>query len=102
MTFSTNQPRALPRVQQVTAGYKSIVISGLEFGIGLAKGTKSLVAHSIHGIFNSATKISGTIGRNVASFSYDEDYLKERNERNAREKPKNVSEGVILGVRDFG
>jgi len=81
---------------------KGIVKSPKEFGIGIAKGTRSLVKNSIFGIFNTATKISGSIGKGVSSLSMDSDYIRERQERNAREKPKHLGEGVLFGVRDFG
>ena len=38
----------------------------------------------------------------VSNLSLDAEYMKERQERNVREKPKHVGEGVLFGVRDLG
>jgi hypothetical protein len=80
---------------------KGMIQSPQDFGIGLAKGTTSLVKNSIKGIFNSASKISGSIGSNIATLAMDSEYLKERQERDLREKPKHFGDGLLLGVRDF-
>lgn len=45
-------------------------------GLGLAKGTLSLVSHSATGIFGFASKMSATAGQGVAQLSFD-DYYKQ-------------------------
>jgi len=81
---------------------KGIIKSPKEFGIGLTKGARSLVKNSVYGIFNTASKITGSIAKGVSNLSLDAEYMKERQERNVREKPKHVGEGVLFGVRDLG
>ena len=71
------------------------------FGIGLAKGTGSLVKHSTIGTFNSVAKMAGTVGKGAAELTFDRNYVKER-EALSREKPRHVFEGLAYGVRDFG
>ena len=71
------------------------------FGIGLAKGTGSLVKNSTFGTFNSLAKFAGTVGKGAAELTFDRNYVKER-ELMSREKPKHVVEGVAFGVRDLG
>jgi hypothetical protein len=44
---------------------KGIMVSPRDFGIGLAKGTVSLVSKTVQGAFGTATKIVGAI-KNVA------------------------------------
>jgi hypothetical protein len=65
-------------------------------------GTGSLVKNSVYGLFNTVSKITGSIGKGVSTLSMDEQYMRERQERSVREKPKHVGEGVLLGVRDLG
>ena len=51
-----------------------IVLGPKEFGSGLAKGSSSLVKHSVHGIFNTTSKVSNTIGSGIAILSFDHEY----------------------------
>jgi hypothetical protein len=46
---------------------QGIVSSPQDFGIGLAKGTKSLVKNSVYGIFNTVSKITGSITRGLSN-----------------------------------
>eukprot|EP01132_Coremiostelium_polycephalum_P004812 gene4812-5998_t len=68
-----------------------------EFTRGVAKGTKSLVKNSLYGIFNSASKITGSIGKAIAPLSMDDTYLNQR-EKNSRLQPKNSLDGVSSGL----
>jgi hypothetical protein len=81
--------------------HKGLVIGPKDYGIGIVKGTQSLVRGSVYGIFNTAAKITGSIGKGVANLSTDLDYVQER-ERNHREKPRHIGEGFAYGVRDLG
>lgn len=45
---------------------KGIIKSPKDFKAGVAKGTRSLVKNSVFGIFNTASKISGSIGKGTA------------------------------------
>lgn len=47
-------------------------VSGpLEFGIGLADGTSSLIAHSVGGAFNSVSKATSSLAKAFALLSFD-------------------------------
>ena len=49
-----------------------------EFGIGIAQGTSSLVAHSIGGAFNSISKVTGTVSSSLAMLAFDKDFEEHR------------------------
>jgi hypothetical protein len=68
-----------------------------DFSRGLAKGSLSLLSHSIHGTFNTASKITNTIGKGVSMLTLDDNYVKRR-ERNAARKARGVKEGLIDGT----
>jgi len=68
-----------------------------EFSRGLAKGSLSLLSHSIHGTFNTASKITGTIGKGVSMLTLDDNYVKRR-ERSSARKARGVKEGLLDGT----
>ena len=70
------------------------------FAEGLFEGSASLLKNSIFGVFNTTTKITGTLGKGIATLSRDREFLKER-ELLSREKPRHAAEGFAYGVRDF-
>lgn len=57
---------------------EGIVTSPAAFGKGLAKGTWSLLNSTVYGLFNSAAKITDTVGRGLAVATFDSEYAKER------------------------
>lgn len=67
---------------------------------GLARGTTSLVQNTLYGIFNTLSKISGSLGKGLAHLAMDESYLRER-EINGREKPHYLGQGIALGIQEF-
>lgn len=77
-----------------------LVTSPRDFMIGLGKGSTSLVKHSVAGIFNTASKITGSLGKGIAQLSFDPEYVKYR-ERVNREKPKHVADGLSLGFQEL-
>jgi len=70
------------------------------FAEGLFEGSTSLLKNSFFGVFNTTTKITGTMGKGIATLSRDREYLKER-ELLSREKPRHAAEGFAHGVRDL-
>jgi hypothetical protein len=80
---------------------RGITRSPAEFGVGLVRGTQSLVKHSGYGVFNSVAKITGTLGKGAAELTFDREYLRERETLN-REKAHHVGEGLAYGFRDLG
>eukprot|EP01117_Protostelium_nocturnum_P009173 TRINITY_DN3284_c0_g1_i3.p1 TRINITY_DN3284_c0_g1~~TRINITY_DN3284_c0_g1_i3.p1 ORF type:complete len:3093 (+),score=888.87 TRINITY_DN3284_c0_g1_i3:80-9358(+) len=81
---------------------KGIIKSPSDFGMGIAKGTSSLAKNVVFGIFNTTTKITGSIGTGLSALSMDNDYMRERQARSMRDRPQHIGEGVMLGARDFG
>jgi len=79
---------------------QGLVRSPKDFLPGLKRGTMSLVKNSVYGIFNTASKISSSLGKGLATLSMDESYVRER-ELSRWEKPTNVPEGIASGARDF-
>lgn len=80
---------------------QGIVRSPQEFGKGLARGSLSLLKHTVYGLFNTISKITGAFGKGVASLSLDPEYLTHR--RNSeRKQPKHVGDGLLMGVQGLG
>jgi len=98
----------------------AIVKGPKDFGRGLAKGTTSLIKKTTYALFDTASKLTGTVAKGSYSidqcrYSYlllclfvvgvtltmDDDYKKERAQRSARQA-KHAGEGVLFGLRDFG
>jgi hypothetical protein len=79
----------------------ALVRSPLDFGVGLMKGTSSLVKHTVYGLFDTASKITGSVGMGAAYLSGDHRYVRERGRRVAQ-RANNVGEGFYLGMRELG
>jgi hypothetical protein len=78
-----------------------IVESPAAFGKGLAKGTKSLVLKTTYAIFDTASKLTGTVAKVGAKLTMDDNYQRERAIRN-QTKARHAGEGLVYGARDFG
>ena len=77
-------------------------------GVGVAKGTLSLISHSASGIFGFASKMSATAGQAAAQLSFD-DYYKQWHEEHAvsenrykgnRKTREIVADGIIRPAED--
>jgi len=73
-----------------------IVKSPQALGLGLAKGTLSLVSHTTSGVFSFTSKISSQVGSGVAMLSLDDDF-KQRHAR-AQEETQSMR---LTRKRDF-
>jgi len=80
---------------------QGLVSSPQDFGIGLAKGTSSLVRHTVYGLFDTASKISGSFGQGAAYLSGDRAYVHQRQQRVAQQ-PTNIGDGLYMGLRELG
>ena len=78
-----------------------LISSPADFVSGMQAGGKSLVKNTVVGLFNTASKITGTVGKGIAYLSLDRDFVRERELRN-RSRPKHVGDGLTLGAKDFG
>ena len=68
-----------------------------EFGIGIARGTRSLVSNIVGGGFNSVSKITGTLlnaSKNLSSLGTDEEIVKKE-----EEKPRGFFQGTLSGFK---
>jgi vacuolar protein sorting-associated protein 13A/C len=72
-----------------------------DFGLGLAKGTASLIRHTIYGISDSFAKLTGTFGRGFAAATLDKSYQRKRRIDRARNKPRHALEGLASGTLQF-
>ncbi|XP_037949404.1 vacuolar protein sorting-associated protein 13 [Teleopsis dalmanni] len=64
-----------------------------EFAEGLVLGVKSLFGHTVGGAAGAVSKITGALGKGIASLTFDEDYQKKR-QRNINKKPENFQQGI--------
>lgn len=74
---------------------EGIVTSPAAFGKGLAKGTWSLLNSTVYGLFNSAAKITDTVGRGLAVATFDSEYAKEREMTKVTVNTKNRQQKIM-------
>ncbi|XP_022100693.1 vacuolar protein sorting-associated protein 13A-like [Acanthaster planci] len=74
-----------------------------EFAEGLAKGVQSLLGHTVGGVADTLSGLSGTLGRALAVLSFDDDYQRRRLQRMQRHPdslPKTflyAGQGFVMG-----
>lgn len=84
--------------------YSGLIQGPGEFAEGLAKGVQSLLGHTVGGVADTLSGLSGTVGRALAFISFDEDYQKARLRRMQRHPdslPKHLlyaGQGFVMGV----
>lgn len=76
---------------------EGITKSPEDFTTGLAKGSISFLKHSLHGTFNTASKLTESIGNGLSILSLDSEYISNRN-KNQKQKPKHIGEGIMDGA----
>merc|ERR1712137_305496 len=76
--------------------------SPAEFGVGIARGTTSLVKNTTVGIFNTTSKFTGAVASGAATLSFDQQYQLERDKSRVREKPRHAGQGLRYGAKAFG
>jgi len=82
--------------------YLAAVNNPTQFKERLNKGAESLVKNSLYGVFNTVSKVTDSWAHGVAKLSMANDYQLERGQRARTERPKNVGEGIVCGVKDLG
>lgn len=75
--------------------------SPAQFGIGIAKGTGSLLKNSLGGVLATAEKLVGNVSKLGEKLSMDKEYQQER-ERMKMRKANNVGAGVAFGLKELG
>ncbi|KAI5287431.1 hypothetical protein KEM54_006005 [Ascosphaera aggregata] len=84
--------------------YQGLVMSDRpheQLGIGIAKGTSSLVKKSVFGISDSVTKFTGSISKGLAAATLDKDFQDQRRMTRSRNRPKHALYGIASGGNAF-
>jgi len=79
---------------------KGIVNSPAQFGLGVAKGTGSLLKNTTYALFNTASKLTSTVAKVGETLTLDEDYKRERAIR-GQKKAQHIGEGIVYGLTDL-
>ena len=74
----------------------------LQGGLGLIKGTGSLVAHTLGGAAGSISKITNSVNRGFLVLSADAEYRQKKEINDIKEKPTGVLDGIGKGAKGFG
>ena len=72
-----------------------------DFGIGLAKGSASLIKHTVFGVTDTISKFTASIGKGISLTTLDNKYLVERRRRQGTNRPKHALSGVAQGATSF-
>ncbi|CAI5438459.1 unnamed protein product [Caenorhabditis angaria] len=72
-----------------------------EFAAGVALGVQSMFGHAVGGAAGAVGRITGTVGKGVAALTFDDDYMKKRQE-DLNRKPQTFSEGMARGFKGLG
>nr|XP_050858456.1 intermembrane lipid transfer protein Vps13 isoform X2 [Vespula vulgaris] len=77
-----------------------------EFAEGLYLGVRSMLGHTVGGMAGAVSKITGAMGKGIATLTFDKDYQRKRQEQ-LNKQPANLQEGLarsgkglIMGVVD--
>jgi vacuolar protein sorting-associated protein 13A/C len=73
-----------------------------EFGYGVAKGSASLLSHSLGGVFGAASSATGALANFGAVISMDDAYQGKRAQNAAGGGPKHVGQGLVTGLESLG
>ncbi|KAK2175851.1 hypothetical protein NP493_702g01003 [Ridgeia piscesae] len=76
--------------------YQGAVQGPEEFAEGLALGVRSLLGHAVGGAAGAVSRITGALGKGIATLTLDDDYQKKRRE-NMTKRPTDVKEGLARG-----
>ncbi|GAM25614.1 hypothetical protein SAMD00019534_087890 [Acytostelium subglobosum LB1] len=83
----------------VTTG-RGIVNADNSFGGAIKTGSKSLMKHTVYGLFDSGAKFTSSCAKALSSLSMDEQYILKRTFITG-EIPRNAIQGISLGSRLF-
>lgn len=72
-----------------------------EFGLGLAKGTASLIRKTVYGFSDTFSKFTGSVSKGLASATMDAEYQSQRHKAKARNRPRHAVYGVTAGAKSF-
>lgn len=73
-----------------------------DFGIGIAKGSASLIKNTVYGISDTISKVTNSFGKGFSITTFDSEFQKERrwNQRK-RNQPRHAISGVATGAKSL-
>jgi len=83
-------------VHEPIDGFRASAARG---GIGILKGTGSLVKNTAVGTLGTLSKFTSSVSKGILIFTRDEEFIYQREGQLMSEKPKNIVEGVGYGVK---
>ncbi|KAF9185293.1 hypothetical protein BGZ51_009186 [Haplosporangium sp. Z 767] len=72
-----------------------------DIGLGLARGTSSLLKKTVFGFSDSLAKISGSVGKGLSAATMDKTFQERRRMGNQRNAPKHALSGLSQGATSF-
>ena len=78
--------------------FQGAIEGPFEFAQGLATGTRSLFGSAIGGAAGAASKITGVLGKGLATLTFDEDYKASRVRR--KEPGANAATDIAVGGKN--
>ncbi|ORZ00047.1 hypothetical protein BCR41DRAFT_313859 [Lobosporangium transversale] len=69
-----------------------------DFGLGIARGTSSLLKKTVFGFSDSLAKISGSVGKGLSAATMDKTFQERRRMGNQRNAPKHALSGLSQGA----
>ncbi|KAF8591826.1 vacuolar protein sorting-associated protein 13 [Ramaria rubella] len=83
--------------------WTGVIVHGLgkEFGIGVVKGVSSLIKKSVFGVSDSFSKVTSSLGKGIATATFDSEWDNRRRLAQRRNKPRHVIDGVATGAEAF-
>lgn len=70
-----------------------------DFGIGIAKGSASLIKNTVYGISDTLSKVTNSFGKGLSITTLDSEFQKERRwNRRKRNRPRHAFSGIPLQV----
>ncbi|KAF9344997.1 hypothetical protein BGX34_005126 [Mortierella sp. NVP85] len=80
--------------------YQGIVMgdSPQDFGLGVVRGTSSLLKKTVFGFSDSLAKISGSVGKGLSAATMDKSFQERRRLGNQRNAPKHALSGLTKGA----
>lgn len=86
--------------------FQGLIQGPEEFAQGLVLGVRSLFGHTVGGAAGAVSKITGAVGKGLATLTFDKDFQKKRRDQ-INKKPANMQEGLarsgkglVMGVFD--
>ncbi|ELU14385.1 hypothetical protein CAPTEDRAFT_224867 [Capitella teleta] len=76
--------------------YQGAIQGPEEFAEGLALGVRSLFGHAVGGAAGAVSRITGALGKGLATLTLDDDYQKKRREQ-MNKRPADFKEGLARG-----